>query len=112
LCHFFALQDEQTERPRLLVLPVTHTQPHDESEAVKIPPQVKRHLGLDDEPSWIVLTEWNEFLWPSPDLRRVNNEPNSSIVYGFLPPNFYNYVHGRFLEMVKSKRTKGVPRTE
>jgi hypothetical protein len=34
------------------------------ASAVEIPLPVKRHLGLDDNPSWIVVAEGNEFLWP------------------------------------------------
>ena len=33
------------------------------------PDTVKRRLELDDERSWIVLTEANRFIWPGPDLR-------------------------------------------
>ena len=28
---------------------------------------MKRHLGLDDDPSWIMVAEGNEFLWPGYD---------------------------------------------
>lgn len=44
------------------VLPVTHSSPADPASAVEIPSPVKRHLGLDDERSWIVVEEGNEFL--------------------------------------------------
>ena len=45
------------------VLPITHSAPGDPASAVEIPLPVKRHLGLDDDPSWIVVAEGNEFLW-------------------------------------------------
>lgn len=45
--------------PVVRVLPITHTPPSDPADAVKIPPATKRRLGLDDERSWIVLTESN-----------------------------------------------------
>jgi hypothetical protein len=35
------------------------------------PALIKRQLKLDDVPSWVVLTEGNEFVWPGPDLRRL-----------------------------------------
>src|SRR5665213_4512333 len=44
------------------VLPVTHSAPADPNAAVEIPRLVKRHLGLDDDRSWIVVAEGNEFL--------------------------------------------------
>ena len=42
------------------VLPITHVQPRTVREGVKIPAPVKRHLGLDDERSWIMVSEGNE----------------------------------------------------
>jgi hypothetical protein len=38
----------------VVVLPITHAAPADPAAAVEIPAAVKRHLGLDDERSWIV----------------------------------------------------------
>ena len=43
-------------------------------------------LQLDDARSWVVLSEWNEFIWPGPDLRHLTGADNSSIAYGMLPP--------------------------
>ncbi len=53
------------------VLPVTHSAPTNPRAAVEIPRAVKRHLGLDDDRSWIVVAEGNEFLWPGYDLRKI-----------------------------------------
>ncbi len=53
----------------VVCVPITHTPPSDPADAVEIPPALKAHLGLDDLPSWIVVTETNDFLWPGPDLR-------------------------------------------
>jgi hypothetical protein len=49
------------------VLPITHSAPADPASAVQIPLPVKRHLGLDDDRSWIVVDEGNEFVWPGYD---------------------------------------------
>jgi hypothetical protein len=39
------------------VVPITHS-PHRNSDAlIEIPAAIKRHLGLDDQPSWIVLDD-------------------------------------------------------
>ena len=53
---------------RLIVAPITHSEPP-AGGGVEIPSAVKRHLGLDDERSWIVTTEVNQFIWPGPDIR-------------------------------------------
>ena len=35
------------------VLPITHAPPRVEGEGIEIPAAIKRHLGLDDQPSWV-----------------------------------------------------------
>jgi hypothetical protein len=60
------------------------------SSAVEIPLPVKRPLGLDDDPSSILVAEGNQFLWPGYDLRRVPRSDRYD--YGFLPPRFFNQV--------------------
>ena len=57
------------EREVVTVVPITHTPPSDPADAIEIPPALKAHLGLDDMPSWIVVTETNDFLWPGPICR-------------------------------------------
>ena len=52
---------------RVAVLPITHSPPATGNDAIEIPPLIKRHLGLDDAQSWIVLNEMNVFQWPGPD---------------------------------------------
>ena len=74
---------------RVLVVPVTHNPPDDLETALELPPAVKRHLGLDTERSWVVLSESNLFDWPGPDLRRVGDRDDSSVAYGMLPPRLF-----------------------
>lgn len=66
---------------QVLVVPVTHSPPADGDAALELPPAVKRHLGLDDERSWVVLSESNLFDWPGPDLRRIGDQDDSSVAY-------------------------------
>ena len=72
------------------VLPVTHRPPSEAGAAVEIPPAIKRHLGLDDARSWVVVTEGDRFVWPGYDLRKA---PGTDLYdYGFLPPRFFQEV--------------------
>ena len=92
------------------VLPVTHSPPQNPADAVEIPADTKRRLGLDDLPSWVVLTEGNRFVWPGPDLRPgVNGDP-SSIAYGSLPERLFERIRLGFMERITQTRTL-VPRT-
>ncbi len=73
----------------VVVLPITHSPPADPASAVEIPAAIKRHLGLDDERSWIVVAEGNEFDWPGYDIRKIGRSDRYD--YG-LPPRFFKDV--------------------
>jgi hypothetical protein len=94
------------------VVPVTHTPPDDPADAVEIPAALKSHLGLDDLPSWIVVTETNDFLWPGPDLRPISRNKPDTFAYGTLPPRFYAHVRDKILQAHRRRKLSRVPRTE
>jgi hypothetical protein len=117
--HQAGLEEGQKDRPSVIVLavereadgaiivtvlPITHSPPTDPASAVEIPSPVKRHLGLDDDRSWIVVAEGNEFLWPGYDLRK---RPHSDRYdYGFLPPRFFNRVIEAFIACHRTGRRR------
>jgi hypothetical protein len=72
--------------------------------AVELPRAVKRHLGLDDDRSWIVVAEGNEFLWPGYDLRKIPNTDRYD--YGFLPPRLFNTVMRAFVAWSSTGRRR------
>ena len=92
------------------VVPITHTPPLDAADAVEIPPALKAHLGLDDLPSWIVVTETNDFLWPGPDLRPRHGV--SRFDYGMLPPRFFAHIRDRILQAHLRRKLNRVSRSE
>ncbi|MDX0299769.1 plasmid maintenance toxin (PemK-like) [Sinorhizobium meliloti] len=95
--------------PIVRVLPITHTPPARTEEAIEIPPATKRRLGLDDERSWIVLSESNRFAWPGPDIRPVDTD---SGYFGPLPPALFAEVKRRFVELARAQRHTPTARTE
>ena len=97
---------------QVLVVPVTHSPPEDPSTALELPLTVKRHLGLDSERSWIVISESNLFDWPGPDLRRVGDRDDRSVAYGLLPPRLFAELQRRFIALEAATRSRRVPRTE
>ena len=106
-----ALHLDENGDTRVLVLPITHTPPEHLTLAVEIPAKVKQRLQLDDARSWIVLSEWNEFIWPGPDLRRIPGADDASITYGMIPPGLFSIVRDRFLAIVKTRQASPVRRT-
>ena len=107
-----AVRIDDRGKLRAIVLPITHSPPEVAEFALEIPSRVKAHLGLDSERSWIVCTEWNEFIWPGPDLRRIPNLDDSSIAYGVLPPKFAGILHEQFFALLAMQRAHRVLRTE
>ena len=102
---------ERTDDTALItVLPITHSPPPKEpASAIEIPATIKRHLGLDDERSWIVVSEGNEFDWPGYDLRKIPGTDRYDC--GFLPPRFFSSVVEAFQEWHRKNKGKMTSRT-
>lgn len=94
------------------VVPVTHVPPRDPRDAIEIPAALKAHLGLDELPSWIVVTETNDFLWPGPDLRPIPGTIPRRYDYGMLPPRFFAHLRDKILEAHRRRRLNRVHRSE
>lgn len=94
------------------VVPVTHALPSDPADGIEIPPALKAHLGFDDEPSWIIVTETNDFLWPGPDLRPVPGSRPPRFHYGMLPPRFFAHLRNRILEAYRRRNLTRIERSE
>jgi nucleoside-diphosphate-sugar epimerase len=88
----------------VVVLPITHTPPAHPASAVEIPAAIKRQLGFDDERSWIVVAEGNEFDWPRYDLRKIGRSDRYD--YGFLPPRFFDQVIGAFAAWHRTRKAR------
>lgn len=136
LCYAYLWKDEQRaarvegrkDRPVVVVLatrslgsstlvyvaPVSHDARHAPGEAVEIPPAVKRHLGLDDEASFIVATELNVFVWPGPDLRPVpgrrSEEGGAPCSFGYLPRGLFRALKQAIDRSARGERMRVVKR--
>ena len=57
-------------------------------------------LGLDDAPSWVIVSEYNVDSWPSAGMTPL---PGKSDVfsYGFVPPSLFASIKEKFLEQTK-----------
>ncbi len=88
---------------RVTLVPVTHSPPGSEGAAVELPSRVKAHLGLDDQPSWIVVNEANQFMWPGFDIRQA---PGMESAYGHIPPNLLLRINAAFLTNARAGHLK------
>jgi hypothetical protein len=97
--------------PRYVVLlPITHSLPVGDVVGIEIPARVKEALGLDDEPSWIIVSEHNVDEWPNPGLSPL---PGKSDVfsYGFIPPGLFRKIKAVFLDLARQKKSETVRRS-
>jgi hypothetical protein len=122
--HRKGLEESSKDRPCVVVLatidtdagsfvvvaPITHTPPRVADDAVAIPTDTKRRLGLDDTPSWIVVSELNRFRWPGSDLRPVPGVKPFRFEYGMIPPGLLRQVKTGLAKCVALQRLKVTPR--
>ena len=94
------------------VLPITHTPPPGPELAVEIPAATKRRLGLDDERSWVVLSEANRFLWPGPDVGPARPRDAATVAYGQLPYTLFEEIRTKFIAAIRARRAGVVRRSE
>jgi hypothetical protein len=65
-----AASDPATKPRFVVILPITHAAPAGDPVGIELP-RVRHALGLDDEPSWIIVSEHNVDEWPNGGLRAV-----------------------------------------
>ena len=96
--------------PRFVViLPITHAPPIGDTVGVEIPARVREALGLDDAPSWVIVSEHNVDEWPNGGLAPLPGRPGV-FAYGFIPPGFFAVVKAKFLELYEEGRSGSVRR--
>ncbi|MBF0335467.1 MAG: type II toxin-antitoxin system PemK/MazF family toxin [Alphaproteobacteria bacterium] len=110
-CAIVLTTEDEAGEIVVTVAPITHSQPRDEKGAVEIPGPTKRRLGLDDERSWVVVTEVNQFVWAGPDLRPVSREQPARFDFGMLPPALFAQIRTVLIEHIRKRQTGLVPRT-
>lgn len=93
---------------RVVVVPVTHTEPRDPTRSVLLPAAVKASIGLDAKPSWVCLDEINAFAWPGYDVRTVPG--TDRVDYGALPQALFERIRQGVLALHRDRRARMVGR--
>jgi hypothetical protein len=104
-----AATDSDVQPRYVVLLPITHTQPTDDTIGIELPARVKHALGLDDAPSWVIVSEHNIDEWPNSGLSPVPGKPGV-FAYGFIPPGLFKQIKAEFLALAKRKKTDTVRR--
>jgi hypothetical protein len=101
---------DSLSRPRYVVLlPITHTPPVGDTVGIEIPTKVRQAIGLDDERSWVVVSEYNIDEWPNAGLSPLPGGPNR-FSYGFVPPGLFKVIKAKFLQLAKQGKSEVVRR--
>ncbi len=97
-------------RPRYVVLlPITHTPPAGNTVGIEVPARVSQALGLDDTPSWVIVSEHNIDEWPNARLSPLPGQ-RDLFSYGFIPSGLFAQIKARFLELARAKKSHAVRR--
>jgi hypothetical protein len=96
-------------------LGMSHSQPSALQRAVEVPRKLKRHLGLDELPSWIYTDQLNVFVWAGADLRPaswLSEKPHlDSCVIGALPTGWFHDLLQHLDESRRLQKLKVIKRT-
>jgi hypothetical protein len=95
--------ETQKGRRRVVVLPITHSRPSRGTKGLEIPSEVRATLGLDDEPCWVVVSEYNIDDWPNAGIAPVPGRA-AKFAYGRLPPGLFNQIKAAFLDCLDPSR--------
>ena len=106
-----ALVRKEDGQDEVVVLPLTSTPPVEPGAAVEIPAETRARLGLQREPCWVVVTEYNHFVWPGPDLRPTEGG-TGTFAYGPLPDRVMAQIRAALAAWRQKRRVAAVRRTE
>jgi hypothetical protein len=98
--------------PSVVVLPITHSPPSAAHQAIEMPADVARKAGLDAARTWVVLSEFNEFVWPGFDLRHVPGRDSATVAYGFVTSGFFGILRDRWLALDRAGKSQSISRNE
>lgn len=99
-----AAMDPSASPRFVVILPITHSQPAGGTIGVEIPAKVRDALGLDDAPSWVIVSEHNIDEWPNAGLAPLPGR-SGVFAYGFIPPALFASVRNKFLELYAKGRS-------
>jgi hypothetical protein len=104
-----AATDGLTQPRYVVLLPITHSPPDAGTIGIEIPTKVRQAIGLDEAPSWVIVSEHNIDEWPNAGLSPIPGR-QGAFSYGFIPPGFFAQIKAKFLELVRQKKSGAVRR--
>jgi hypothetical protein len=91
-----AVADQDGERI-VTAAPIAADPPDDPRDGLALPRTTRERLGLDDTRRFVIVSEFNRFVWPGPDLRPVATRSASAFVYGVLSPRLFKRITAQLI---------------
>lgn len=92
---------------RVYLAPITHSPPAPDAPAIALPVDEKRRLGLDETPSWLLLSEVNVDIWPQ---GLTNARGARAGIYGRLSQPLFRRAVLLLAQEMKAGRLRRIPR--
>ena len=107
-CIIIAVEQRRHAASRVTVLPITSQPPRAGAEAVAVPDDVKRRIGLSRaRPAWVVIGDANVFAWPGYDLVP---QPGGGFIRGVVTRGFFWLVRDAVLMAYARGRPRRIQR--
>jgi hypothetical protein len=94
------------------VAPVTHSEPEKPEYGIEMPRRVKAHLGLNEDRSWVITTDLNEFAWPGEHIFPVPGGRVDRYEYGFIPQALLTQITETIDRLAEADRHRSARDTE
>jgi hypothetical protein len=87
-CLILGVGESKSGEKTVIVAPITHTAPFHPQDALQVPAETCRRIGLDSQPKWLMCSDINKFDWPGVDLARVPGRNSGTVVWGQVSASF------------------------
>ena len=95
--------DSDVDPRMVVILPITHSKPTGTTIGIEIPTDIRRYLKLDDQRSWIIVSEANIDSWPNSGIHRLPR--STEFTYGTLPRGLFATVKEAMLRHLDLRRS-------
>lgn len=111
-CAIVLTSAEQSDGSKTVMLcAITHSPPGKNETAVKVPPAVAKHLGLDHEQSWIKTDQVNRFTWQKGRIPYgVSQTRKGEWSFGMIPQGLGKQVFDQVREKAHSQSLQAIDR--
>ncbi len=95
----------------VVLFPITRSPPLSGQFAVELGRADKVACGLDaDTESWVIVSEYNIDIWPSPDMALVPRAVPPRFEYGYAPPGLMKRISEAFRTAYATGKSRGLSR--